>query len=344
MNFEEFKISSNATVKDAIIRLNALSSNTMTLFVVGDSEVIIGTVTDGDIRRGIVCGKSLNSSIQEVMNRNFYYLNESKVEEISIINCCRTHGIKLLPRLDKKRRLVDVYDLKEIKSILPIDAVIMAGGKGERLRPLTNTVPKPLLKGGDLCIIDYNINNLKTHGVKNISVTVNYLAEQLDEHFSGSIVKTVHEPNFMGTMGAVQYVPHIENDTVLVMNSDLFTNIDLEKFYLHFIKNNADMSVAVVPYTVAVPFGIFELEGRDIKGVIEKPTYNYYANAGIYLIKRDVLLSMIPRDNRFDATDLIKKLIDNNKKLIRFPITGYWLDIGNKQDFDKAQEIARHLH
>lgn len=343
MKFEDYKISSNLTVKDAIIRLNALSSKSMTLFVVGDSEVVIGTVTDGDIRRGIVRGKSLNSSIQEVMNRNFRYLNERKDDEISTINCCRLKGIKLLPRLDEKGRLIDIYDLKEIKSILPIDAVIMAGGKGERLRPLTNTVPKPLLKVGDLCIIDYNINNLKSHGVKNISVTVNYLAEQLDEHFSGTIVRTVHEPKFLGTMGAVQYVPHIENDTVLVMNSDLFTNIDLEKFYLHFIKNNADMSVAVVPYTVAVPFGIFELDGRDIKGVIEKPTYNYYANAGIYLIKRDILLSMIPRDSRFDATDLIKKLIVNKKNIIRFPITGYWLDIGNKQDFEKAQEIARHL-
>ncbi len=132
------------------------------------------------------------------------------------------------------------------------------------------------------------------------------------------------------------------NDTVLVMNSDLFTNINYEDFYLHFKEHDAEMSVAAVPYTVSVPYGIFDLKGRDIQGLIEKPTYNYYANAGIYLIKKSAL-EEIPEDSFFNATDLIEKLISEGKKVIRFPMNGTWIDIGNPQEYQKANELVKHL-
>ena len=126
------------------------------------------------------------------------------------------------------------------------------------------------------------------------------------------------------------------------MNSDLFTNINYEDFYLHFKEHNAEMSVAAVPYTVSVPYGIFDLAGRDIQGLIEKPTYNYYANAGIYLIKRSAL-DEIPDDTFFNATDLIEKLIAEGKKVIRFPLNGTWIDIGNPQEYQKANELVKHI-
>ena len=126
------------------------------------------------------------------------------------------------------------------------------------------------------------------------------------------------------------------------MNSDLFTNINYEDFFSHFSEHQADMSVAAVPYSVSVPYGIFDLEGRDIKGIKEKPTFNYYANAGIYLIKKD-LLKLIPSNTFFDATDFLNLLISKGYKVIRYPITGYWLDIGKFEDFDKAQELVNHL-
>ncbi len=126
------------------------------------------------------------------------------------------------------------------------------------------------------------------------------------------------------------------------MNSDLFTNINYEDFYLHFLEHNADMSVAAIPYNVAIPYGIFELEGRDIKGLIEKPKYNFYANAGIYLIKRRAL-DEIPADTMFLATDLVERLIARGKKVIRYPLNGTWIDIGNPQEYQKANDFVKHL-
>ena len=239
-----------------------------------------------------------------------------------------------------------MIDLVHYKSHLPIDAVLMAGGKGERLRPLTEKIPKPLVPIGNKAIIDYNIERLISYGVKSIYVTVNYLKEQLEEHFSqpkqGLKIECVREPRYLGTMGGIQFVKEFNNDIILVMNSDLFTNIDYEDFYLHFIEHNADMSVAAVPYSISIPYGIFDLDGRDIKGISEKPIYNYYANAGIYLIRKSAL-KYISKDKIFNATDFIDVLIENNLKVIRFPITGYWIDIGQHTDLKKAEELVKHL-
>ena len=224
----------------------------------------------------------------------------------------------------------------------------MAGGKGERLRPLTLETPKPLLKVGDKCIIDHNIDRLISYGVKHISVTVNYLKEQIEEHFRvprGEVkVQTVREPKFLGTIGSIKFVESFYNDTVLVMNSDLFTNINYEDFFLHFKEHDADMSVAAVPYSVQVPYGIFKIEDRrNITGLVEKPTYDYYANAGIYLIKKSAL-DLIPEDTFFNATDLIEALIAAGRKVIRFPLNGTWIDIGNPQEYKRANELVNHMH
>lgn len=169
----------------------------------------------------------------------------------------------------------------------------------------------------------------------------------MEEHFKesrdGVKVHTVREPKYLGTIGAVRFVETFYNDTVLVMNSDLFTNINYEDFYIHFLEHDADMSVAAVPYSISIPYGIMDIEGkRDIKGLIEKPTYNYYANAGIYLIKKDVL-DFIPRDSFYNATDLIEELISRGWKVIRFPLNGTWIDIGNPQEYQKANELVKHL-
>ena len=243
--------------------------------------------------------------------------------------------------------LAAVRDFTNGKSYVPVDAVMMAGGKGERLRPLTLETPKPLLKVAGKPIIDYNIENLINSGIDHINVTVNYLAEQIEEHFKKPVnevqIKCVREPKFLGTIGSIKFVKKWYNDTILLINADLFTNIDIEAFYLHFLKHNADVSVAGVPYNVNIPYGIFEIEKtREIKGIIEKPSYNYYANAGIYLIKRE-LLDLIPDNEFFDATDFIDILIKKNKKVIRFPIAGYWIDIGKPEDFKNVQEFAHNI-
>lgn len=345
IDYKKYILSDGATIKDALIALDKNSEDILTLLIVDQDDCMVGTLTDGDVRRGLIIGKKLTDSVRIIMHTSYRFMSDSDKSVLKIKEC-KDRGIKLLPYLSKEGKIEKVYALNRISSILPIDAVIMAGGKGERLRPLTLTTPKPLLKVGDKCIIDYNIDALINYGLENINVTVNYLREQIEEHYQEKRhqveVKCVREPKFLGTIGSVKLVESFYNDTVLVMNSDLFTNINYEDFYLHFLQNEADMSVAAVPYSVNIPYGIFELKGRDIKGLKEKPTYNYYANAGIYLIKKK-LLDLIPADVLYNATDLIETLISKRYKVIRYPIIGYWIDIGKPEDYKKAQELIKHL-
>ena len=341
-------ISQDNSLLQALKQINDLAPEPLVLFVVDDEERMVGTRTDGDVRRALIKGASLDDHLEKVMHREFNFLLQGVNDDVRHIQQQRDKKMKLVPVLDENHHICDVLDLERFRTRLPIDAVIMAGGKGERLRPLTEKTPKPLLKVGDKCIIDYNIDNLISCGIDHISVTVNYLKEQIEQHYeqprNGITVRTVREPNYLGTIGSVLFVKEFHHDTVLVMNSDLFTNINLEDFYLHFREFDADLSVAAVPYSINVPYGIFQIENkREILGIMEKPTYTYYANAGIYLIKREIIDSFIPKDTFFNATDLIEALIRAKRKVIRFPLSGYWIDIGNKQEFEKAQDLARHL-
>lgn len=338
-----FKI--NNTVIEA---LQALERNSLhqTLFVVDEQDIMVGTLTDGDIRRYLINGGQLTDNVGLAVHKNCIYVQQDDPTLLAKLKEFRTKSLKVVPSLDNWGHIADIYDLINYKSHLPIDAVLMAGGKGERLRPLTEETPKPLLKVGNKAIIDYNIERLISYGVKNINVTVNYLKEQLEEHFikpkQGILVNIIREPNFLGTIGSVLYVKKFQNEDVLLMNSDLFTNIDYEDFFLHFKEYNADMSIAAVPYTVSIPYGIFELDGREVKGVLEKPTYNYYANAGIYLIKRE-LLRLIPEGEFFNATDFMNLLMERGYKVIRFPLNGTWIDIGNPQEYQKAKELVKYM-
>ena len=319
---QKYIISHTTTIKDALVALNEITSDAQSLLVIDDTQRLVGTLTDGDIRRGLISGAELSDVVSTIMHQDFKYV------------------------LDTEFHIVEVVNLKKYRSHLPVDAVLMAGGKGERLRPLTEKTPKPLLKVGDKCIIDHNVDRLISYGINHVNVTVNYLGEQLEEHYAeprnGVQVRTFREPKFLGTIGSIKFVDTFYNDTVLVMNSDLFTNIDYEDFFLHFKVNNAEMSVAAVPYNVSIPYGILDLEGRNIKGLLEKPKYNYYANAGIYLIKKSALAE-IPEDEFFNATDLIEKLIAQGKSVIRYPLNGTWIDIGNPQEYDKANDLVKHM-
>lgn len=342
---KEFIITESSTIKDALIAINDITHDGESLVVVNSEQEIIGTLTDGDIRRGLIAGAELTDSVCKIMHTDFKFINQTNFD-VAHLKSFRDQRIMFIPILDEQKHVVDVINLNKFKSKLPIDAVLMAGGKGERLRPLTEKTPKPLLEVGGKCIIDHNVDRLISYGVEHIDVTVNYLAEQLEEHFAtprdGVQVRTFREPKFLGTIGSIKFVDTFYNDTILVMNSDLFTNIDYEDFFLHFQQNDAEMSVAAVPYNISIELGILDLDGRNIKGLIEKPKYNYYANAGIYLIKKRALAE-IPEDTFFHATHLVEKLIAQGKKVIRYPLNGTWIDIGTPQEYQKAKDLVKHL-
>lgn len=341
-------ISKDKTLLEALSQINSIANAPLVLFVVDQDSRMEGTLTDGDSRRALIAGASINDAISKVMHRNFHSLTMGVDYDVQHLHEQKQMKMHLIPVLDKDRHIIDIINLERFRTKLPIDAVIMAGGKGERLRPLTEKTPKPLLKVGEKCIIDYNVDNLISCGVEHISVTVNYLKEQLEEHYkqprNNVKIQTVREPKFLGTIGGIQFVHKFYHDTVLLMNSDLFTNIDFEDFYLHFAEHHADMSAAAIPYSISVPYGIFNIENqREIQGILEKPTYNFYANAGIYLIRKEMLEKYIPQNVFFNATDFMQKLIAEGRKVIRYPLSGYWIDIGNKQEYAKAQELVKHL-
>lgn len=332
-------ISPQASVREALVALNSLSGDSMTLFVVSEGNVLEGTVTDGDIRRALIAGASLTDKVSDVMHRDFLAADPEDMS-ISIAEGRRRH-IALLPVLDHNK-IVDILDVRTIKAMLPIDAVLMAGGRGERLRPLTDTTPKPLLPIGGKAIIDYNVDELEACGVRRIFVTVNYLAGQIEEHFasrdSRATIRCIREPKKLGTIGAVAFIDSLKADNVLVMNSDLLTTIDFEGMYLHHIRTKAGITMAAVPYNVAVPFALMNLSDGRVKSLQEKPTFNYFANAGVYLIKRS-LLSRIVKGERLDAPDFISSVIDGGGEVGCYPIEGTWVDIGSPNDYSYANQL-----
>lgn len=341
-HLEKYLIHIDSSVRTALEHLDKYGGRfEQTLFVVDDDQKLKGTLTDGDIRRGLLRNIGLDDPISTVMNPNGIFLVQGE-HTLEQLHDARQRFIEILPMVDANKRIVNLFNLSVFKSILPIDAVIMAGGEGRRLRPLTEDTPKPLLKVGDKPIIEYNIDLLKNYGVQNITLTVKYLGQQLVDTFGDGSDKKLNidyvwESEPLGTIGALSLVDEFPHDVVLVMNSDLLTNINLEELYEKFISTNAEMIVATVPYKVSVPYGIMEYEGDNIRSFREKPTYIYQANAGIYLIRKSAL-KLIPKGEFFNATDLMDALLKQGKVVSYYSILGYWLDIGKHEDFKKAQE------
>ena len=338
-------IHSNATLKDALVQLNELHQY-LTLFVIDDAGKVKGTITDGDIRRGLLKNMRLEDKVTELMNVNFKSLSETKFS-LNDLDEIRKKALVLIPVVDEQGKLIRVLNFKELKSLLPLEAVLMAGGEGSRLMPLTAAVPKSLVEIGGKPILERNIDRLAQFGLNRIHLAVNHYAEQIENYFGdgqnkGITIAYLKENQKQGTIGALSLLNDTRFNHVLLMNSDLLTNIDFESFYREFLKFDADVSVACFPYQVSVPYATVETDGENISGLKEKPVLTYYANAGIYLIKKEHL-KIIPKDSFYEATQFIEQMIELKKKVIYFPILDYWLDIGQMDDYSKAQEDIKHI-
>ena len=344
-NIKKHIISKDISVREVLSRLDQLASDAI-LFLTDDQLTLIGTLTDGDIRRGLIKGLNLETRIEDfVINKpKFFRKNEF---DLSVVKEWRAKNFRIIPVLDSEDRIIDIVNFRLQKSYLPIDAVIMAGGKGTRLRPLTLDTPKPLLKVADKPIIEYNIDRLKDYGVRNITLTIKYLGQQIidyigDGHEKDLNINYIEEDEPLGTIGAVSIVKNLDNDYVLVMNSDLLTNIDYEDMFKELLEKKGEMIVATTPYEVQIPYGVIEVEDERIVALKEKPTYTYYSNAGIYIIKKEHI-GLIPKNQHYNATDLMEALYSSGKKVIHYPILGYWLDIGKPDDYKKAENDIKHI-
>jgi dTDP-glucose pyrophosphorylase len=344
-SYKEHLILSGSTVKHALGVLNDLSQDAI-LFVVNENHKLIGSLTDGDVRRGLLNDFTVETKIDEIIQSNPRFIRKGQYDIQKIIEY-REEDYRVIPVLDENDIVINVINFRYIKSYLPIDAVIMAGGRGQRLQPLTDATPKPLLKVGDKPIMEHNLNRLAKYGIDDFWVSVKYLGEQIEAYFGAGKQKNINieyvwENEPMGTIGAVAQINNFKHDYVLVTNSDLLTNIDYEQFFLEFIKQGADLAVLTIPYQVAIPYAVLETEKGEVKSFKEKPTYTYYSNGGIYLMKKE-MTHLIPQNKFYNATDLMEDLLQQNKKIISFPFSGYWLDVGKHEDFEKAQSDINNI-
>lgn len=347
MEMKNFVVKSDVNIKTALQQINDLAGGV--LFVINNEQQVLGSLSDGDIRRQLINNQSLDANVSEFMNTGFSFIKADCEDINTSFNELKEKGVKHVPVVKDDMVLVEILHVSDYRALIPVDAVIMAGGRGERLRPLTDSIPKPLLKVGDKPIIEYNIDRLVQYGVKNINISIRYLGEQLVKHFKDGSDKNVSisyvsEDEPLGTIGALRMVENYSKDTILLMNSDLLTNIDFEDMFETFKQKNADIMIAATGYEVDIPYAVMEVdEENTVKGLSEKPKYTYYSNAGIYLIKKE-LLSLIPSEGPYDTPQLIEKAIEMGRKVVSFPIRGYWLDIGKMNDFEKANRDIEHIN
>lgn len=339
-------IKSDESVRHALKMLNVLAYDAI-LFLIDDNQKLIGSLTDGDLRRGFIDGLGLEDSLLSFIQKNPISITEGEYT-IELLESYKKRNYKIIPILGKNGAVIDILNFRTQSTIIPATVILMAGGEGKRLRPLTEKTPKPLLLVGEKPIIEYNIDRLIHVGIKRVVISINYLGEQLEAYFSngsekGISIEYVREDKPMGTIGSILLVENFEHNDIIVMNSDLLTNIDFADFYKTYKESGADMAVATVSYHVDVPYAVLELkDGNAVKSLHEKPRYTYFSNAGIYIFNKKIL-SMIPRDEFYDITDLMEKVIAMDNKIVTFPINGYWLDIGKHEDFKKAQEDIKHI-
>jgi dTDP-glucose pyrophosphorylase len=344
-DFKKHLTKRGCSIKEALAKLNELAADAI-LFVTDDEGRLLGSLTDGDTRRGFLKGLSLDHKVESFIQTNPKYIRKESYSIEQVIEY-RKNNFKVIPVIDSEDKIVNIINFRFFKSYLPVDAVIMAGGRGERLKPLTDTVPKPLLKVGDKPIIEHNIDRLTSYGIDDYWVSVRYLGKQIENYFKdgsnkGIAIDYVWEEEPLGTIGAVSTISTFKHDYVLITNSDLLTNLDYEDFFLDFLQSEAALSVVTIPYSVNVPYAVLETRDGHILSFKEKPTYTYYSNGGIYLVKKEIL-EILPRNCFFNTTDLMELLISKGMKVNSYPLRGYWLDIGKPEDYKKAQEDIQHI-
>lgn len=346
MSFEKHLILDEANVFQALAKLDLLAADAI-LFVVDSEMKLLGSLTDGDVRRGLLKGYGTDQSVKDFIQRNPKFISKTNYSLKEVIKF-REGNFKVIPILDDFGKVINVINFRIIKSYLPLDVVIMAGGRGERLKPMTDSVPKPMLKVGDKPIIEHNIDRLINFGIDDFWISIRYLGEQIFNYFGdgkkkGVEISYINEDSPLGTIGAVGKINDFKHNIVLVTNSDILTNINYEDFYLSFLSSGADLSVVTIPYDVSIPYAVLETENEYVISFKEKPTYTYFSNGGIYLIKKEIL-KLIPTNSYFNATELMEAIIQKGGKIHSYPLHGYWLDIGKHEDFKKAETDIKHIN
>ncbi len=321
--------------------------------IVNENQHIISTITDGDVRRGILAGISLREPVSKLLPIKAQTPHPTPLtapaesDPSTLLRLMQAYAVKQIPLLDNDGRVVDIVILSELlpqPQETPLQAVVMAGGQGTRLRPLTDNIPKPMLSVGGRPLLELTIEKLYQAGIRRIDVSTNYRAEKIIEHFGdgsafGIELNYINEDRPLGTAGALGLMD-TPQETVLVINGDVLTQVDLQAMLAYHQKQHAELTVGVRQYSVQVPYGVIECVGPNVHSLREKPQLTFLVNAGIYLLEPSVY-RYIPQGKHLDMTDLIQKLLDESHPVVSFPIMEYWLDIGQPADYEQAQNDAK---
>lgn len=338
-NSKKISIPPQASIKEAV---EAIDKGVMQIALVVKDDKLVGTISDGDIRRAFLSGCTLNDKIEGHYNHRPITGRLGQSHE-DLVQLALRHKVKQIPMLDEHEKLIGIECIDDYLSspAKPNAIVLMAGGLGTRLRPLTSDTPKPMLTVGSKPILETILESFARYGFRNFFFSVNYKAEKIRNYFKngeryGVSITYLNEKTRLGTAGALSLLPleHIR-EPIIVMNGDLLTNVNFEHLLNYHLLTNAEATMCIREYKLQVPYGVVETEGAAIQKIVEKPTQQFFVNAGIYVLEPSVL-QFIPKDTAYDMPHLFEKLIDGGYKTCSFPITDYWLDIGQPHDFDQA--------
>lgn len=341
INIDDILVKESTSIRE-VLEIIDRSSKQLAV-VVDENKKLLGTISDGDIRRALLKNISLNDSVKDIYFRTptVASINDSKED---IINICKIKKLHQIPIVDKDGNLLGLEILDELisKEKKTNKVILMVGGLGTRLRPLTDNTPKPMLKVGNKPILQTIVEKFAEYGYTNIVMCVNYKSDVIENYFGdgsnfGVNIEYIVEEQRMGTAGALSLLNTKPKEPFFVMNGDLLTNVNFEHLHTYHLTNNSMATMCVREYDFQVPYGVVNIENTKILSIQEKPTHKFFVSAGIYMLSHEVL-DKIPKNKFYDMPTLFEELINENKNVISFPLREYWLDIGRIEEYKKANE------
>jgi dTDP-glucose pyrophosphorylase/predicted transcriptional regulator len=309
--------------------------------VVDERQRLLGTLTDGDIRRGLLQGASLQNSVDRLMNRQFRFVRSSE-DQVAVLEMMRREVLRHIPVLDNDGRVVQLLLLQELlrPPQLSNAVVIMAGGRGTRLRPYTEHCPKPMLLVGDQPMLEILLEQCIASGFRQFYLSVNYLKEQIIDHFEdgtrwGVSIDYLVENEPLGTAGSLKLLPDSVKEPFLVLNGDVLTRLNLSQLLQFHMEHKAQATLCVREHELMVPFGVVQTNGMELAGFEEKPTYRHLVNAGVYVIE-PLLLSLLPPHQFTDMPILLQSAQQAGLRVAVCPIHEYWIDVGRPETLKQA--------
>lgn len=336
---EEIKLSPSTTIRKA---LEIIDVGAMKLaLVVNEDDRLIGTLSDGDIRRGLLSGLGMEDIISDIYNKKPTVCRITDPKDI-VIETAVSRRIYQIPLIDEDGRVVKLAEIDHLikKEKLPNPVVIMAGGKGQRLMPLTENTPKPMLKVGGKPMLEIILGRLHQQGFNDIYIAINYKGDQIKEYFGdgrmiGLNITYLEETQAMGTAGALSLISKLNDFPTLVMNGDILTNVNFENLIDFHNRANSEATMCIREYGLEVPYGVVKLNKNNIVAIEEKPVQQFYVNAGIYVLNTSVIQNLT-KGARIDMTTVFENLVEQKLNTLSFPIREFWMDIGKHEDYNRA--------